>query len=297
VPTVAGNSTTEVWVAYGNDPNSANQDQPTSVWQDTDEATWHLSGTGGSADSTAHANNLDVVSGVTDYAGLVGTSLNFDGVDDELEAPNTASLIMAGGNAFSLSVLCQFDALPSAGNPAFTLAGNYGGSGQGYYGGFDVAYAWDGSNRLLWATALGTLGADPSTVGPSATWVDPTLSADTPYLISGRLSGDVLDLLLNGVVVATASAGSGFTLGASDRTKFNIGNMGQPFNGTEYGRNLDGKIGEVRVSSRAKSDDWFKAEYVAMTGTTPGDGWLTWSAAEANAGGKPYYYRTFVAGV
>jgi hypothetical protein len=148
------------------------------------------------------------------------------------------------------------------------------------------------SYRGLVATALDSSGA-----GPTATLADASLSADTPYLISSRLSGDALDLLVNGVVVATASAGSGFTLGASDRTKFNIGNMGQPFNAAEFGRNLDGKIGEVRVSSRAKSDDWFKAEYVAMTGTTPGDGWLTWSAAEANAGGKPYYYRTFVAGV
>jgi len=99
VPQVDGNSSTDkIVVAYGNDPNGSDQDNPTAVWDSNFKGVWHL---GESAnDSTSNGNNG---SGGTFVSGQV------DGGNSSVVEVSDSSSLNFGTGSFTISTIVNLN--------------------------------------------------------------------------------------------------------------------------------------------------------------------------------------------
>jgi hypothetical protein len=89
LPVLGGSEDTTLALVFG-DPNAADQQRPTAVWDASYQAVWHLAGE--TLDSTANHNNGLPIAGLATGPGFLGDGLVFDGVDDYLDVPASASL-------------------------------------------------------------------------------------------------------------------------------------------------------------------------------------------------------------
>jgi hypothetical protein len=116
LPALSSTQDTVLYLYYGN-PSSINQQYPEKVWNSHFKAVWHLqeSPSGIIHDSTT--NNNDATSfgsmGLSDIVdGKVGKSLEFDGIDDYLSIPDSASL-----KPTDLTFLCWLNVESPYGEP------------------------------------------------------------------------------------------------------------------------------------------------------------------------------------
>lgn len=231
IPTLSSGQDTVVYMYFGND-SAESQENPSGVWDTNYEAVWHLSEdpSGPILDSTSNGNDGTSVGSMTSddqVRGKVDGSLNFDGSDDYVEAPNlnlTSELTLAAwvstGSVVDWQCILERGDASSIGwhfyvNQGNRLYTNLGGeafysesgtltSNRWHY----VVAAWNGTEAVHYV--------DGEPVGSSALT---TLDTDgTKTALGTRLQG-------------------GPTL---------------TFNGT---------IDEVRISDTARSPAWIKASY------------------------------------
>lgn len=286
VPTIAGTATTAISIGYGSDPNKSDQSNGTAVWSSSYNVVYHLAGTAaGTADATTNGNTLTFsATGVSNYTGLVGNSVSFNGSAGRGSAVTSASIRMDAASNFTISVLLRPDSLPTSGN-LLSIVCNYdvAAVGSAANGGYDIRVRNAGGTQvweLAWIANNGNAYTETATE---------TLSTTSDSYLSAVQSLPNWYLYRDGSQSATGTAATTTLRGVATMTKaLVIGSFGRyTATGTDLGRYFAGKIGEVRISQTNRSADWVKAEYFSMKQTTwPGDGWITFGTETANA--RPY---------
>jgi photosystem II stability/assembly factor-like uncharacterized protein len=265
VPIVTGNNVNSnmVCVAYGNDPNSSDQDNKTGVWDSNFKMVQHLGDNSWGAspeakDSTNNANNGTNV-GTTDRTGYVRRGRDFNGTTNYIDIPNTFSSLSEG-----------------------TLAGFINIDANGGYDDFIVSDTGGTNNFLMFShdsnNSMRFQIASTSTLLYANTPVN-SITAGNNYYVSATVSTSGNAIYINGgAQTVTYAAGSSSTqaffnsISASQDTR--IGKF--IYGGTGYTR-FNGYMDEVRISSTARSADWIKLEYYSMKKTNwNGDSWITW---------------------
>ena len=249
VPQVDGNSATDsIWVGFGNDPNSADQDRPTDVWNTNYKAVYHM------ADSATPLNdstsdNWDLVKGgasaVTyQQTGKVGYSV--------LYPTSTALHSKASCNLGSSSYTVGFWVNVSTLQDYNLFVQNNGLPGfQFHTSAVGIVYAGSGDGGTRIITSAGYL--------TTSTWYYLTLeldSANGQYLYK---NGNLTHSNANKPTPVWGTLQIGYDAASS-----------APY----------GYMDEVRVSNSVSSADWVQLEYYSMLKTNfSGDSWLSWGAA------------------
>jgi len=258
VPSVAGNSTTDsIWVAYGNDPNESDQDNPTGVWDANFMGVWHShdASTTTIADSAnAHTGTKLGVGAPVAIAAKVYNGQNYDGVDDYINVPDHADLDLTTG--ITISSWAKHDVTASE----FLVSKYISGSDAAYYLSVDASnrpilgfFASDAGKVNTGVTAMGTAalryvaGTYSTADGIIRVYLDDALDADDAILGSPSID----------VTIDAVRIGWGY----SDTYAW------------------DGILDEVRISQIARTADWLKLEYYSMKKTNwNGDSWLSWGS-------------------
>jgi hypothetical protein len=269
VPTVTGNSTTDVYVGYGNDPNAADQSAATGVWDSSYRGVWHLGGNSWGTspeakDSTAnayHATNT----GTTDAAGLVGRGRKFSGTSQYITLPSDFPKTDTVA-----TIEFMLDTKPTN----------------------KVCYWWDRSHASdIWGHFAIVQEGGYLKVAVNMTDVSATLNKRVcayASLANGQrwtfvFNSDLtVTVYLDGAAYSTTDAMTftGWSWAYGDATDVTV--MGRAGSYAKY--YFDGGFSDVRHSASARTADWEKASHFSMKATSwNGDGWLAWSAAGTNA--------------
>jgi hypothetical protein len=179
-------------------------------------------------DASANANTGTLVNGPTWTTGKNGGALQFDGVDDRVRVPDSASLDLTTSATFEAWV---YPTLPLAGwrtimqkeVDAYYLTASGGGPGSGSQ-----------------PTSGGTIGGTccPFVVGPSV------LPINTWTHVAGTYDGTTLRFYVNGTLAASLAATGAYQVDASPLW---IGGN------AVYGEHFQGKLDDLRIYNRALS--------------------------------------------
>jgi len=253
VPQVDANSTTDkIVVAYGNDPNGSDQDNPTAVWDSNFKMVQHLNDTTTSTitDSTSNANNGTKVAANNPIQaiGQVKYGQTFDGTDDSINCGTNASLLGAlTTTAGTVSAWVKPTDLPVSGYQRTILA-TRGQETPTELGWGLLNYNNAGTQQLyilFWSKRTGYTNHTLST--SAITKVDGVFSSDTPIIY------------VNGTAQSTTASGTG---DSTPTSALYLGKHGAYR--TEYWKGL---LDEVRISNSTRSADWIKLEYYSMAKT------------------------------
>lgn len=254
-PAVASASTTDhIHVGYGNDPNAANQDAATSVWDANFKAVWHFGAKAG-ADSTSNGNNLTVSGAAAQTDG----SHYFDAVDDKAKIDSPASLNITG--ALTIEAYLKRAAWASyAGVVSKVL---YDDSWTNPYQ--QYAMARQGSDdKIRWVRTLSTTGQHEvtNTTALGAGWRH----------VAGVFDGTYMRFYLDGAADGTSASNTTSTVSAATDVC-----VGVSHDVPAWAEGFQGYMQEVRISATGRTADWAKAATFSMKATSfSGDGWLTW---------------------
>ena len=202
-----------------------------------------------SAQDHAGFNHGSLQNGTTFSIGMVGAAFSFDGVDDYVSVPASASLDVGAGNGFTL----EFWMRPDNTSAQQVIAEwNNGSGGVG-------VHLWHSIGALgglgsLFANVVDNSGSDHYFATAAS-----VLVASNLYHVAftyDKPSGQAR-ILLNGVVSASASLGS-FT----PRTSYPL-YLGTRFSGQGVGANYQGLLDEVSIYSRALATNEIQAIYIA----------------------------------
>lgn len=228
----------------------------TEVWDSNFMAVYHMnqdpSGTAPQMiDSTANNNDgssngtmtsTDLVDGQT------GKAIDFDGTDDYISIPNTASLNVEGGD-FTIEVLVNSDQ-----NSADQAFFDKRGTNDGY------GFMWSAANGFD-LVKYGVIDQNVSYSLSTATWL---------HFAAVQTFETQAEYFANGVSQGTFSDTSDYV---SNTAQVEIGARGDNSGG--YQDYFDGRIDEVRLSNVARSAAWIKASYYSLF-----DSLLTYGAEE-----------------
>jgi hypothetical protein len=242
VPSVTAGTATELELYYG-DPGAPDQQQPAAVWATSYAGVWHLGGA--LADSTANHNDASAMNGlVVGAPAQIGTGLGYDGVDDFLVMPESASLdATAAAATFSLwinwqnPVLGHYQMVMSSSNRFVTPRNGFewacDPTGQHYF------YPWGGIEQDF------NEGANPFT---NQLWQYLVVTLD-------YATHDVV-IYIDGVVLATTQdAKTLWTQLAQPQAWMWGGNPAM--SGTSY---FAGAMDEIRVATVVRSPGWIATE-------------------------------------
>ncbi|MFA4817608.1 MAG: DUF2341 domain-containing protein [Parcubacteria group bacterium] len=259
VPQIDGNSATDkIVVAYGNDPNGADQDNKNSVWDSNYKGVWHLpevvtdEGSGGvHYDSTSNVNN-GLQYNNNEVSGVVFNGQEFDGTGDYIGVNGSASLPY-DWNGFTFTTWIK----PVAGTISYMLT-------QYYNSNNFIKVNWDNANSRLYFRIYSYSNVI------TREWVSPnnSMSAGNWYNIAVTHTQDATPVLyINGVAqTVTLLGGSGsyhrYNITSSQQTRFGADIYGSPPTG--FGK---GTMDEHRLSALIRSADWLKLEYYSMKKT------------------------------
>ncbi len=239
VPTLTAATPTSLYLVYGA-PNAPSQDDVRGTWPSDVEAAWHMSADpAGPApqldDSTP--NNHDGVNrgGMTNadlVPGLIGDAIDFDGVDDMLEAD---PFDLAGVSGLTMSAWVRLDTAINEArviNKATTPATRI----------FELSLLDTGAvrARLRLDGSSTTVARGPGSV-TTGSW----------HHVAAVWDGATLELFADGVSLGSAAAVGALDADAS--MPVTIGNI------DSVDRPLDGLIDEVRVARVARSAAWLAA--------------------------------------
>ena len=228
---------TIIYLYYGNS-GCGPQQNPRSVWDTNYRMVHHFKETSGIThyDSTLYWNNGSCYNGVVmNVAGIIGSADWFDGSNDYIEVPNSASLGLT--TVFTLEGWIKSSSLQSGLNKQpFNKPDCY-------------IYSYQHSNALY----RGTVGVKTGT----GTWPSPggpvAVTGNTWHYATGVYDGAYLRTYIDGVQKASNYIGS-VTLN-TNTWGFLIG-TGRSLTG--YTSFFDGTIDEVRVSAIARNSSWIR---------------------------------------
>ncbi len=267
-PSLPANSTTSFYLYYYNPTGSCAQ-SPTTLWDSSFRAVWHLN------DDPASANLIDSKNGnsAVPYNGpvsMTGTptvrGVQFDGVNDYLQAPDSVSLRV--GSDLTLETIVYFNAVFAQASylieKGLTDNDNYAlfATKDGFTTCAPVAYCLN--LELKDTTNTYVYYPETAQVIPFAGWAHlATVFNDT---------ANTLTFYIDGTAVQTVAMTN--ALKSSWPHPLTIGM--QNFAGSPF--NLNGKLDEVRISAAARSADWIRATYLNLLMPV---GFISYGSAEA----------------
>jgi len=267
VPQIDASSNTDyVWMYYGNASAPDGQDIA-GTWDASFKGVWHLKEASGQhQDSTSNANNSSslIVTQQGTAAGKIDGTDQFDGTDDRIQIPDSASLDQV--------------------TTQVTLEGWFKTNGSDTDGfvankkdppvanGYQIAL--EGGNPVGRVNGM-PIPCSPVLSGNDNQW---------HYAALTYSSGGSAALWIDGASCNSSSGGSG---SVANNQLFVIGEEGDYNDANPGGWFLNGTIDEVRVSNTVRSSAWIAAQYKSMKddGLAP---FVTFSAEELPPSGGPY---------
>jgi len=139
-------------------------------------------------DYSGNNNNGTLVNGPTWVAGISGTAVNFDGINDYVDIPNSAT-IDVGTEDFAISLWFKLDSMPSYVTNAYELFGKY----QPGYGFYELQVMYTGN--LMFAMG--------SNSGFKSVFTESQVTSGIWYNAVVMRSNNVASIFLNGVFEAS----------------------------------------------------------------------------------------------
>src|SRR6266513_1509414 len=235
---------TVFYLFYGNSSISANQSNPTALWDNSYKGVWHLpNGASLTAnDSTSNGNN-GTITGATATNGAVDGAASLSGSGQYIDVGNLPSLQITG-NALTIETWIK----PSEANPSQwerivvkETSGN-----QDPYSTF-ILLRYAGTNLVNFGRSTGGAGTAIGITSASSL----TMGAWT-HLV-GTYDGSQLKIYFNGNLDGQVSA-TGNIVATNQNVVIGADTAGG-------GENFNGSIDEVRISNSARSADWIATEY------------------------------------
>lgn len=231
---------TVVYMCYGNSAISTFQSTTTATWNSNYAGVWHLpNGTTLSAnDSTSNGSNA-TISGPSATTGIIGGAAAFNGSGD----------IVIGTGSNSLAGTFTIEAWVKPG----TLAGwnGIGGSRTPYDASFD--FKMTGGN-----TIYGDIGNGSAWIAPGV-YTSFAYSTGVWYHVVFVVTPTGYTIYADGTQVGSGSYSASSPLLYDSNHLFRFGDVGDS---AEW---WNGSMGELRISSNARSADWITAEYNNQT--------------------------------
>jgi len=256
-----------VCVAYGNDPNSSDQDNKTEVWDANFQLVQHLGdnswagSTPEAVDSTGNSNGTDA--NTIDILGQMRRGRYFNGNSAYINFGNVLNLT----STMTISAYVQKPAsFVSTGTTVFSKWA--AGSARQY-----LLLTYDNSAngqpaQSITFTVMQSNGTQAVTRSGGNAFV-----ANEAFSLTAKADGSSLSLYKNGTQIGTPGSYNG-TMQSTNQNVY-LGKLRPDDSVFSY----NGTIDEIRVSTIARSDDWLKLEYYSMLKTNwNGDSWITWNS-------------------
>ncbi|MFX0185913.1 MAG: DUF2341 domain-containing protein, partial [Candidatus Hodarchaeota archaeon] len=252
IPTLSGTTDTQIFMYFGN-PTASSQESPSSVWDENYVGVWHLNevtgGTDAIKDSTANDNHgTDYNNPAFGQTGKIHNAIAFDGTNQYIELPNSATLIDITEGDYTYEVWFYADQVPpgtGSDNDARYAAQIKSDPHGGCYYDNDRTFAFE-----HW------LSGPTNTVAKTTTTYNPQSFYHVVGVVS-KTSG-YTKIYVNGTLEDTDTWTPGSNAHDYVTTlKFGIGNPGAAI----YRWCLDGKLDEMRVSDISRSPNWIQTEY------------------------------------
>ncbi len=145
LPNLSTSATTTFYMFYGSSTISASLERASTTWDTNYKGVWHFSETSGQQfDSTANNNDTSsiVVTAQGTAAGVVAGANNYDGVNDAVTIPDSASLDLTNGGTIEAWIKTN-DVATSTTQQSVVTAPAPSGLGAGEYGSFDSVMVGD----------------------------------------------------------------------------------------------------------------------------------------------------------
>jgi hypothetical protein len=229
----ATNGPTAIWMYYGN-PGAASPAPSEATWDLGFRSVHHFHAD--TNDSTAAANDGDSPNPPSDGPGVVAGARVFDGMNDHLLLPDEGDYDFATAVSVSAWILVKsftknWQAVVAKGDDSWRLHRE----GNTNAPGFGTTNTADQNDNLSAKTSVN-----------DGTW----------HHVAGVYDGQTKKVFVDGALV-------------SKSINMTIQNSTFPVcigeNNDATGRNFDGSIDEVRISSVARSDAWMTAEHRTVT--------------------------------
>jgi hypothetical protein len=253
IPTLYATTTTDIYMYYGNDciTTPDNTQDAVGVWSNKYEAVYHLhddvndsttnhNGTDYSAPSPAYvdwqiANGHDYESGSSSYTDIGNWSVS--------------------GDEITIQTWVQFESFPEQDTRMVSKATSTSGGDHVWM----LSTISSGGYKLRFRLKTGT--SDPSNTHTQIA-TSGNLSTGTPYFAVAKYSGSDDKMRIRLCDAGTCTEVGNVTHSATP-TAIRENNYGAAIgrNGANADKYLDGKLDEVRISSKARSDDWLDTEY------------------------------------
>jgi len=241
IPNLVHNSDTTIYLCYGDDSKTTDEENYEGVWNSAYKAVYHMDST--VIDSTSNGNDGTDYANGGDVAGQVGRALEFDGDDDYWEVADSASLDITGG--LTIGAFVYFDSwanintILGKGNTGYLM--NM--LGENYP-------AWDTkTNNYFDSTGLPSDNKLKDDMGWS--------TGEFNYLVNSYSdSNNRYQWYHNGTGEGSNSTSASMS---ANNTDMQIG-MEPGFSD----RDFDGRIDEIRISSIERSSAWIETEYNSM---------------------------------
>lgn len=242
IPSLSSAAPTTIYMYYGN-PNAVDQQDPAATWESAYKGVWHLDDL---QDSTINNNDGTAQNGATmNAAGMVGTAVTFDGVDDRIRITNSASLD-ATGAAGTFEMWVKFvDPSASKFQLVLTNSNTFGGTTQD-------GYSWstqpDGDHYFYpWA----------GNVNDFQLVANPFASNQWTFAVATfSFATKTVSLYLDGQAMTTSGMTSTLWTQVANPGDWLWG--GNPMDAANH---FAGQLDELRVSSGVRSAGWILTEY------------------------------------
>lgn len=234
---LSGSSNTILYMYYGNS-TACNQEDAANVWDSNFVGVWHLSesGTGTRYDSTQYDNdgtpqNYDGDEATT---GKIDGADTFDGTNDSITVPSSASLKLGSG----LTIEAWINIATWGDWEDIVFKGGGSGSNSDYqFALVTQGLAWDGTLNGSWRSKYFPTSQD------TGIWIYVVLTHDTNTVKCYR----------DGLEISSQSDS-----GAIYESDYQLGISQEGANSSSY---VDGKLDEVRISNTVRSASWIKTSY------------------------------------
>ena len=243
VLSISSAATTDFYMYYGN-AAAASQQDAVNVWDTNFKGVWHTKETAGGAgaikDSTTNANNgTDTNGAVVGAAGKVNKAVTFDGTNDYVTMGAAASLQIVGD--LTLSAWVNYAALDATAYSNTLIISGVSGSNYQYW------FSIDGPSKkpqIYWNNFL-FLSSVAATFNATEWHILSTTRDATAKSLKFYVDGVQLGTT---TAYATNASGSGTTSFGAD-------------NAVPATYNLQGSMGEVRISNMVRPAAWLLTEY------------------------------------
>ena len=261
IPNISSIGDTKFFMYYGN-PTANDVSNPTAVWDINYVARWSLKENPAGVtpqiqDSTIKANHGTTrgeMTSMQSIEGKIDKALNFDGVDDFIETPHTASLTAVGDGSFTISAWSRTSIITTATQNIIRRDNhrNQGGESRRV---IVLAFAANTGNVefSLWDGASGSTAESPISLA-NGSW---------HHLVAVKnIPNNNIKLYVNGVLQSTIV----------DNTTNSINTTREPYVIGTVNRNaiievMNGDIDEVRISNTARSASWINLQYQTQNNT------------------------------